>query len=119
MEQGRLAEAQESFRQALRVQPDFAVAHSNLLLSLTYDPAVDPRVCFAEHCHWGARHGYAAAVLPPPSNQRDPKRRLRIGYVRLPARTFASMRRLPSYWIRSPGADTRRLAKLFGWECRC
>lgn len=81
MEQGRLAEAQESFRQALRLQPDFATAHSNLLLALTYDPDIEPRVRFAEHCHWGARHGHTAQVLPPPSNDRDANRPLRIGYV--------------------------------------
>ncbi|SRR5579883_473800 len=92
MEQGRLAEAQEAFRQALRVQPDFAVAHSNLLLALTYDPAVEPRVRFAEHCHWGARHGHTSAVLPPPSNDRDPNRRMRIGYVSPDFRTHVVSR---------------------------
>lgn len=92
MEQGRLAEAQESFRQALRLQPDFAVAHSNLLLALTYDPTVEPRVRFAEHCHWGARHGQTTAVLPPSSNDRDPNRRLRIGYVSPDFRTHVVSR---------------------------
>ncbi|HTU93630.1 MAG TPA: tetratricopeptide repeat protein [Gemmataceae bacterium] len=92
MEQGRLVEAQEAFRQALRLQPDFATAHSNLLLALTYDPDVEPRVRFAEHCHWGARHGHTSHVLPPPSNDRDSHRRLRIGYVSPDFRTHVVSR---------------------------
>src|SRR5262249_23191020 len=54
-------------------------AHSNLLFSLNYDPALDPEKVFLEHRVWASR---ASAGLPRAhSNDRNPERRLRIGYL--------------------------------------
>jgi protein O-GlcNAc transferase len=79
--QGRLAEALPHFREALRLQPRYTVAHSNLLLALNYDPDIDPALLFAEHCWWERLHGQGLTPRPPHPNDRDPQRRLRVGYV--------------------------------------
>jgi predicted O-linked N-acetylglucosamine transferase (SPINDLY family) len=76
-------EAVEQYRAALAVRPDFAEVHSNLLVALHY---VDPDDCeplFREHLAWAARHADGIAPASPESfpNDRDPQRRLRIGYV--------------------------------------
>jgi protein O-GlcNAc transferase len=79
--QGRLAEAIPHFREAVRLQPRYSVAHSNLLLALNYDPDGDPALLFAEHCWWERLHGQGLTPRPPHSNDTNPERRLRIGYV--------------------------------------
>ena len=77
---------------ALHLQPDYALAHSNLLLALNYDPQVDPAAVFAEHCRWGQMHGQAARLPLSPGKDRNPERRLRIGYVSPDLRQHAVMR---------------------------
>ncbi len=82
-EQGRVTEAITLLQQGLEQHPYLPVLHSNLLFALHYSPHVPPEVIFRAHRHWGQRH---ATLLPPgekPSftNERNPDRRLRIGYV--------------------------------------
>ena len=76
--QGRTAEALRCFQQACGKQPEFAAAHSNLLLAMHYDPAKSPEEIFAEH-----RKTPHASVEPARSHSNDPTpdRRLRIGYL--------------------------------------
>ena len=79
-EQGRLDEAVESYRRATTLNPASAVAGANLALSLNYGAAITPEEVFAEHRRWGEVHGERprpAAYL----NDRDPDRRIRIGFV--------------------------------------
>jgi protein O-GlcNAc transferase len=81
-DQGDLDAALATYRQALTLDTHFADAHSNLLLCLHYRPDVDATELFAEHQRWGEQHGAPlAAMIPTHTNARDPKRRLRIGYV--------------------------------------
>jgi predicted O-linked N-acetylglucosamine transferase (SPINDLY family) len=79
-DQGKLDEALACYREALRLKPTYASAHSNLLLHLNYVPDADPEAVFAEHRRWESLHGYAGG-RPDHPNNRDPERRLRIGYV--------------------------------------
>ncbi|MEO5375033.1 MAG: tetratricopeptide repeat protein [Alphaproteobacteria bacterium] len=80
--QGRLTEAVASYRQALTLRPDQAVCHSNLCACLYFHDGVDVVELLAEHRRWDECH---AAHLTPHSpshdNDRDPGRRLRVGYV--------------------------------------
>ena len=80
--QGEIGEALKSFRRALELKPDFAEAHSNLIFALDFDPAIGTEEQQAERARWWERHGrrHAASILPH-ANERDPKRRLRVGYV--------------------------------------
>jgi protein O-GlcNAc transferase len=80
LKQGFLEQAQASFRHALGLQPNHPVIQSNVLFCLNLDARMDPKTVFAEHQRWGQMHEDAVDVLPH-SNEPDPERRLRIGYV--------------------------------------
>src|SRR5207245_1946419 len=64
----------------LRLNPNQPAIHSSLLFYLNHNPLADPDVVFAEHCRWGKLHTAAISPLAH-TNQADPERRLRIGYV--------------------------------------
>jgi predicted O-linked N-acetylglucosamine transferase (SPINDLY family) len=78
---GRLADGKRHFVEALRLEPRFATAHSNLLLALNYDPEIDPVELLAEHRWFDRLHGQGLAPVKPHANLPDPERRLRVGYV--------------------------------------
>lgn len=77
---GQVAEAIALYRRALALQPDFHIAHSNLVFCLNYDPGCEPADLFREHRRWAERHA-AATPFAAHSNDPDPNRRLRLGYV--------------------------------------
>jgi len=93
--QGRVAEAVACFKKCLEVSPT-AESHSNLLYAMWFDPGSSPADILAEHERWAQR--WAAPLLSPspgtpgegrggglsaapPHIDRNPDRRLRIGYV--------------------------------------
>jgi predicted O-linked N-acetylglucosamine transferase (SPINDLY family) len=79
---GQLDEAIASHRQAMRLKPDLAEAHSNLVLSLHYHPDYDAKMIHEELCRWNRQHAEPLKqFIQPHTNNRDPDRRLRIGYV--------------------------------------
>ncbi|HLZ99618.1 MAG TPA: tetratricopeptide repeat protein [Steroidobacteraceae bacterium] len=85
--QERYAEAQASLRTAVTQRPDYLTAevepcHSILLFLYSHDASMSAEALFAEHCRFGSliQDQVRAAHLPHP-NLRDPKRRLRIGFV--------------------------------------
>ncbi len=88
MQQGRQAEAEAAFEAALARNPGSAKAHSDLVFALNYRNDIDPRRLFAAHRAWDERH---ARPLAPAAarfdNDKDPKRRLRVGYVSRDFRT--------------------------------
>lgn len=81
-EQGRVDEAISAARAALVAAPDLATAHSDLIRMLNYVDATEPDAVYAEHRSWGERHADAlTAAAPPHSNDCNPARRLRVGFV--------------------------------------
>jgi len=81
-EQARVVEAIAAVRESLALQPDNPAVHSALLRMLSYSDTSDPADVFREHRAWAARHAAALeAAAPPHRNDRDPARRLRIGFV--------------------------------------
>jgi protein O-GlcNAc transferase len=78
--QGRLEEAVAAYRQAIGIRPNFSQAFSNLLLCLNYDDKLTNNHIFAAHREWDERYGQRAPRFTTYSNDRDPTRRLRIGY---------------------------------------
>jgi len=82
-EKGQITEAIAAFRQAVNIKPDYAEAHSNLVFTVLYDPASDPRIVAEEHLRWGQQHGdpLHKFVSIHSATNRDPNRRLKIGYV--------------------------------------
>ena len=80
--QGRLEEAIACYQQVMSIRPDAAGAYSNLLFTMQYMSTVTPEDVFCEHRRYAER--YEAPLKPywqPHRNNRDPERRLKIGYV--------------------------------------
>lgn len=80
---GHINEAIESAYRARAIAPAMAVSHTNLLFCLSHSVEVDAATMFAEHCAFGKQfeqlHG--PARWPKHANDRDPHRRLRVGFV--------------------------------------
>jgi predicted O-linked N-acetylglucosamine transferase (SPINDLY family) len=85
---GRNAEGQALYRRAIALSADGPAttdsdwAHTNLLMALSHDPAVDADSLFAEHCRIGEHiEGRAREFWPHHTNDPDPARRLQVGFV--------------------------------------
>ncbi len=80
--QGRQVEAIATSRRALELRPTGCEEFSNLLYSLNFLPDYDPQQLFADHLEWARRHAEPlTAAARPHDNDRNPDRRLRVGYV--------------------------------------
>ncbi len=80
-EAGQLDEALTWSRKAASLGSTHDV-DSNLLYLLNFHPDYDSRAIAAELAHWNEQKARPLAVeIQPHSNNRDPARRLRIGYV--------------------------------------
>jgi len=82
LQSGRPSDAVAQFRSALRLDPSNDEVWSNVLFTLTHSDEFEPDEIVAEHRRFGAHHdGLHAARRAPHTNQRDPERPLRIGFV--------------------------------------
>lgn len=79
---GRLEEAERFHRKELETQPDNAAGYSSLLFNLNYRPDLSAEQIFEEYKSYDARFGEPLkASWRAHANDRDPERRLRVGYV--------------------------------------
>jgi predicted O-linked N-acetylglucosamine transferase (SPINDLY family) len=79
---GQLDEAVAAYRRAIALNPGLHVAHSNIVYALHFDPASGSAAIAAEARRWDAQHGAPLrGEIRPWPNDRDPARRLKIGYV--------------------------------------
>ncbi|MCH8617578.1 tetratricopeptide repeat protein [Undibacterium sp. TS12] len=81
-DQGMVAEAVDAYRHALEFRPDFSEAYGNLLFALNYHADLSAEEIFAAYREYEQR--YAAPLYQlqrPHTNQKQPDRRLKIGYV--------------------------------------
>jgi predicted O-linked N-acetylglucosamine transferase (SPINDLY family) len=79
---GRIGEAADAYRAALRLDPDDANIASGLVSSLIYEETCTPQALYEEHVRWGER--YAAPHYPQrvqPLREPEAQRRLRVGYL--------------------------------------
>ena len=80
-ELGRAQEVIESHRRAVALSPGDSAEHSNLLFCLHYSSKVSAVRRLKEAREWAHQHTDAVEPLPPPDNDTDPDRPLRIGYL--------------------------------------
>jgi predicted O-linked N-acetylglucosamine transferase (SPINDLY family) len=81
-DRGELDEALNCFRQAIAREPDFVEAHCNYLYTIQFHPDYDSRRIRDEHAEWGRRFGTPLRpTLTNHTNERNPDRRIRVGYV--------------------------------------
>jgi len=79
---GQLDNALASFHRALAIKPDCLDANRAYLTTLLYAPALTTEALFEEHATFATRVCSALHEIAPPfANSRDPRKKLRIGYV--------------------------------------
>ena len=80
VEQGRLDEAISACRVAIRLNPEARDPYINLLFALYHQPDSDSRRLLEETRQWArCQSGDSPVYLP--TRDRNPERRLRIGYL--------------------------------------
>ncbi len=77
---GLVDEAMEAFRTALSYQPKAFFHWRNYLFSMNYTPNVTPEEIFQEHQKYGGLIEDSVPIKKRPDTNRDPKKRLKIGY---------------------------------------
>jgi protein O-GlcNAc transferase len=81
LDSGQAETALSYFRRAVGLQPNRAPWHSNLIAAMNY-ASVPPEIYRQELEKWNERYAAPlAARIRAHENERDPERRLRIGYV--------------------------------------
>ncbi len=79
---GQLDEAILYYRKALELNPDYAAVHSNLVYTIHFHPGYDSQAILRENNDWDRLHAQPLkSEIKPPLNDRNPDRRLRIGYI--------------------------------------
>jgi protein O-GlcNAc transferase len=80
---GRIDEARRNYARAASLSSQFLIAQNNLLISHRYRAEEhDAADLFAAHVQWAKRYAEPLyATIRPHDNDRDPDRRLRLGYV--------------------------------------
>jgi predicted O-linked N-acetylglucosamine transferase (SPINDLY family) len=78
---GRMLEAVDCSRRSLEIVPE-PTLHSGMLFDITCLTETTPEVLYAEACRWNALYAAPlASEIQPHTNQPDPERRLKLGYV--------------------------------------
>lgn len=78
---GAMEESVEAYREALKRRPDWPEGHSNLIFTMGYLPQFNAEDQQAERRRWWERHGAPRFRPVTHTNDRNPERRLRVGYV--------------------------------------
>jgi protein O-GlcNAc transferase len=79
---GDLDEAIVCYDRAMALRPDQTPVDSNRVYTLVFHPGYDAAAILREHKVWNQRHAVPLrSQIKPHTNDRDPNRRLRIGYV--------------------------------------
>lgn len=81
LDQGDYDAAMAIYREVTELSPDFGAAHSNLIFCMNYDPRYGAEDIFAESRRWNTAHAPAPQSRgSDKTTDRDPERRLRVGY---------------------------------------
>ncbi len=78
---GQLDESIKCFKKALEIKPDASLTYSNLLLAMVYASSVTPRELASTAAEYGTRYETPLLRTKAFANDKNPDRRLRIGYL--------------------------------------
>jgi len=79
---GKLDEAIAAYQRAIGIRPDYVLAASNVIYIVQFHPSYDAKMIYEEHRRWNQQHAAPLRkLIQPHANDRNPDRRLRIGYV--------------------------------------
>ena len=81
-DKGQFDEAIAAYRTTLALKPNYVFTYCNLLYCLHFHPGYDAGAIYEEHIRWDRL--YAAPLkqfIQQHANDRDPDRRLKIGYI--------------------------------------
>jgi protein O-GlcNAc transferase len=79
---GEYQESMDAFDRAIAAEPQNPMIFSSRLYAMHFAPQIDPEKMFQEHLDWDMRFGAPLrGEIKPHQNDRNPDRRLRIGYV--------------------------------------
>jgi protein O-GlcNAc transferase len=79
---GKFDKVIQNYKKALEIKPNNPQAHSGLLMAMHYSLDYDIEAQFAEHLRFAKRHiKPLKKLITPHSNEKNPTRRLKIGYV--------------------------------------
>jgi protein O-GlcNAc transferase len=78
---GRFDESLAHFERALALEPRKESTHKSLLMALVYHPVLTPDAAYAMHRRFETLAAPAQETARPHSNDRNPERRLKIGYM--------------------------------------
>jgi protein O-GlcNAc transferase len=81
-DQGRIQEAVATYQTCIQIRPDLAQVHSNLGYNIYFHPDYDAKAIYNQLRIWNHQHAEPLKkFIQPHTNNRDPNRKLRIGYV--------------------------------------
>jgi len=78
---GEFPEAIAAYRKAIDLRPDFVNAHTNILFAMNYDEKAQQAAMLREAKKWWTQQAAHLANQYNPTNNRDPFRKIRVGYV--------------------------------------
>ena len=79
---GQLDDAIAAYRRAVELKPNLAAVHSNLVYTIHFHPGYDAKAIAQELSSWNRQHAEPLRkFIRMHANDRNPDRRLRIGYV--------------------------------------
>lgn len=78
---GEYERAEEYYRKVLNFKPDEKTVHSNMLMSMHYDPGKSKEEIFQEHLEWDSLHSLKEANQRPIPFDLSEGKKLRIGFL--------------------------------------